>query len=356
MEDAYNNLKYGHANFSCASNLVFTHKQYEKAVPYLWCVFPHCSTNCPGKACPTRSVGLDDSDMCESEIYNLLGFSSRKKTVPDYDEAEEYYRKALQAWSGNCPAMDYLTELYTDTNNVTFASRTLSRLCSNCGRSDSNTKLAMQYMNKSSIGIPELVTCRTNVSGSGSTGSGRESSSSEFPDWAVGLLGVAGAGFFAGASYFVYQQVIQKRPGTPVMPQKAVRAKPTTTVTVRLDSKKGNRGKRTEKVVDGMIEEVRVDETHSKIKPSDSNWGWDGNVLWVEGGVCATFRVMVVGEDPVEMKLSTDDLEQGSVQKRPKKKKRKQDQVAGESDLGISAKDVAIQRVPVAHSYVLASA
>ena len=71
MEDAYDSGTYGHAKYSCAETMVVDEAQYEKAIPYLWCVVGHCA-NCEGDDddgsgggsgdddgdCPTAGVGL----------------------------------------------------------------------------------------------------------------------------------------------------------------------------------------------------------------------------------------------------------------------------------------------------------
>merc|ERR1719171_2079979 len=85
--------------------------------------------------CPTAYLGLDTTTICESAVYNYLGFVSRKKSEPDYDHARTYYDKALELWPANCGAMSYMTELHLTLNNATAASKTHSRLCAACDAS-----------------------------------------------------------------------------------------------------------------------------------------------------------------------------------------------------------------------------
>eukprot|EP00617_Octactis_speculum_P019691 CAMPEP_0185754602 /NCGR_PEP_ID=MMETSP1174-20130828/13229_1 /TAXON_ID=35687 /ORGANISM="Dictyocha speculum, Strain CCMP1381" /LENGTH=393 /DNA_ID=CAMNT_0028432883 /DNA_START=23 /DNA_END=1204 /DNA_ORIENTATION=+ len=162
LEDAYDSLTYGHANYTCAESMIIDNQQYEKAIPYLWCVLPHCHANCPGTSCPTKLVGIDDADECESAVYNYLGYVHRKKDTPDYEAAEEYYTEALQLWSSNCGALEYLTELYVDRSNETYATKTLTQLCTDCGHSDATTKAAISYLKASDMGVPSIDVCNTN--------------------------------------------------------------------------------------------------------------------------------------------------------------------------------------------------
>merc|ERR1719171_2531490 len=135
MEDAYDNERHGHATYGCAVELIETHRQYDKAEPYLWCVLGHCA-GCDGDGpCPTSVVDLETTAECESAVYNYLGFVNRKKAAPDYDHARTYYDKALELWPANCGALSYLTELHLTLNNATAASATHSQLCAACDES-----------------------------------------------------------------------------------------------------------------------------------------------------------------------------------------------------------------------------
>merc|ERR1711871_845901 len=78
---------------------------------------------------------LETTVMCESAVYNYLGFVSRKKSEPDYAHAHTYYDTALTLWPGNCGAMSYMTELYMTTGNATAAATTHARLCEECDES-----------------------------------------------------------------------------------------------------------------------------------------------------------------------------------------------------------------------------
>ena len=112
--------------------LIENHQQYDKAEPYLWCVLGHCAGCDVDGTCPTAYLGLDTTTMCESAVFNYLGFVNRKKAAPDYDHARTYYDTALDLWPENCGALAYLTELHLTLNNATAASTTHARLCAAC--------------------------------------------------------------------------------------------------------------------------------------------------------------------------------------------------------------------------------
>ena len=112
--------------------LIENHQQYDKAEPYLWCVLGHCAGCDVDGTCPTAYLGLDTTTMCESAVFNYLGFVNRKKAAPDYDHARTYYDTALDLWPENCGALAYLTELHLTLNNATAASATHARLCAAC--------------------------------------------------------------------------------------------------------------------------------------------------------------------------------------------------------------------------------
>lgn len=155
MEDAYDKETFGHATYDCAADLVEGLGQFDKAEPYLWCVVSHCD-ECDGSegSCQTSSVGLHTRDECVSAVYNYLGFVSRKKSSPDYERAEEYYRHALDLWPSNCGALSYLTELYVTTGNVTAVDAAYERLCDVCGEDHESTLLLTDQLGACATGGP----------------------------------------------------------------------------------------------------------------------------------------------------------------------------------------------------------
>lgn len=144
MEDAFDHDTWGHANYACAKLLLEEYEQYDKAEPYLWCVFDHCA-ECDGTAasCQTRSVGLYTESECNSATWNYLGFATRSKSEPEYGRAKIYYTEALSLWPENCGAMAYLTELYLTVGNATMAQETYDRFCEDgCDAADAEEAAA----------------------------------------------------------------------------------------------------------------------------------------------------------------------------------------------------------------------
>ena len=72
-------------------------------------------------------VAKDDDN---ADAFNLLGFSNRK--LKRYDVAEEYYQKALTLNPKHKGAMEYLGELYVETNRMDEANAMLARLDKAC--------------------------------------------------------------------------------------------------------------------------------------------------------------------------------------------------------------------------------
>jgi cytochrome c-type biogenesis protein CcmH/NrfG len=69
-------------------------------------------------------------DSESADAFNLLGFTHRK--LKRYAVAEEYYQKALQLDPKHKGALEYLGELYVETNQMDKANKMLSRLDDVC--------------------------------------------------------------------------------------------------------------------------------------------------------------------------------------------------------------------------------
>lgn len=69
-------------------------------------------------------------DANNADAYNLLGFSNRK--LKRYDIAEDYYHQALRLDPKHKGAMEYLGELYVETDRMDEAQEMLSRLDKAC--------------------------------------------------------------------------------------------------------------------------------------------------------------------------------------------------------------------------------
>ena len=69
----------------------------------------------------------------KADIYNYLGYASRKQRAPNFEKAEEYYLKALKIDPDHIGALEYLGELYYETGRVDKAEDLLERLKSVAG-------------------------------------------------------------------------------------------------------------------------------------------------------------------------------------------------------------------------------
>ena len=64
----------------------------------------------------------------KSDLYNYMGFASRKQKNPEYKNAEKYYLKALSIDANHIGALEYLGELYFETNRLDEAQKLLKKL------------------------------------------------------------------------------------------------------------------------------------------------------------------------------------------------------------------------------------
>ena len=64
----------------------------------------------------------------KADIYNYLGYASRKQRAPNFEKAESYYLKALKIDPNHIGALEYLGELYYETGRVEKASELLEKL------------------------------------------------------------------------------------------------------------------------------------------------------------------------------------------------------------------------------------
>ena len=64
----------------------------------------------------------------KADLYNYMGFASRKQINPNFDNAEGYYLKALSLNEDHTGALEYLGELYFETNREDMARSMLNRL------------------------------------------------------------------------------------------------------------------------------------------------------------------------------------------------------------------------------------
>ncbi|GIR65983.1 MAG: hypothetical protein CM15mP70_10900 [Pelagibacteraceae bacterium] len=54
----------------------------------------------------------------KADLYNYMGFASRKQKNPSFDNAEGYYLKALSLNEDHIGALEYLGELYFETDRL----------------------------------------------------------------------------------------------------------------------------------------------------------------------------------------------------------------------------------------------
>lgn len=127
-----------HATLKSATDRIEKSLLYDfNSIEAIWCFEEHC---------PASAMTYYDNDekksekMCEADAQNLLGFVYRKKKNPNFQRSEKYYRKALELVPDHCGARSYLGELYVQTNNKTFATKTLNKLILDCGLQSSEAK------------------------------------------------------------------------------------------------------------------------------------------------------------------------------------------------------------------------
>jgi len=69
-----------------------------------------------------------ENNSTNADVYNLLGYSMRSKSDPDYAAALEYYNMAIELDSEHCGVMEYLGELHLAMGNLSMAEETLANL------------------------------------------------------------------------------------------------------------------------------------------------------------------------------------------------------------------------------------
>lgn len=110
-----------------------TEELAEQTLQLIWCAMDHC----PSAAWDVApNASLQD---CEAMIYTLMGFVSRKRPIPQWDQARDYYHEAIARGGSNlCAAQSYLAQLYW-SRGPTFAEMARNQtqhLCQECAASD----------------------------------------------------------------------------------------------------------------------------------------------------------------------------------------------------------------------------
>jgi tetratricopeptide (TPR) repeat protein len=82
---------------------------------------------------------LVDDNPKNADAWNLLGYSHRK--LGEYDEALEYYTKALKLKPNHIGANEYMGELYLEMKNLPKAEERLAVLTKACNGCEEQKEL-----------------------------------------------------------------------------------------------------------------------------------------------------------------------------------------------------------------------
>ena len=88
-------------------------------------------------------INKKSDNYTQADIYNYLGYTHRK--LKEYDAAETYYLKALKLDSDHIGALEYIGELYLETNRIEEAKKSLQKIKSVAGES-SNEYLELSFL------------------------------------------------------------------------------------------------------------------------------------------------------------------------------------------------------------------
>lgn len=116
-------------DFKNAQKLIYS-KKYEKAIDIL--------------------IPLEDKKpigFSKADLYNYLGFATRKKNNPNYEDAEEYYLLALSFDANHIGALEYLGELYIETDRLGQAEELLIKLGTVAGENSVEYKELFNLLN-----------------------------------------------------------------------------------------------------------------------------------------------------------------------------------------------------------------
>ena len=116
-------------DFKNAQKLIYS-KKYEKAIDIL--------------------ISLEDKKpigFSKADLYNYLGFATRKKNNPNYEDAEEYYLSALSIDANHIGALEYLGELYFETDRLGQAEEVLIKLGAVAGENSVEYKELFNLLN-----------------------------------------------------------------------------------------------------------------------------------------------------------------------------------------------------------------
>jgi len=83
----------------------------------------------------------------KADLYNYMGFASRKQKDPDYINAEKYYLKALSLEADHIGALEYLGELYYETDRLDKSKSLLEKLGEVAGQDSDEYKELSKLIN-----------------------------------------------------------------------------------------------------------------------------------------------------------------------------------------------------------------
>jgi tetratricopeptide (TPR) repeat protein len=92
-------------------------------------------------------INEDPNGYTKADLYNYLGFATRKKSNPDYELAESYYLRALEINNNHVGAMEYLGELYLETDRRDEALVLLDRIKMSAGVNSNEYKDLNKLLN-----------------------------------------------------------------------------------------------------------------------------------------------------------------------------------------------------------------
>mgnify|MGYP003300618910 FL=1 len=83
----------------------------------------------------------------KADLYNYMGYASRKQKIPNYKDAENYYLKALSLDKNHIGALEYLGELYVETDRRDEALVLLNKIKMVAGDNSSEYKDLYKLLN-----------------------------------------------------------------------------------------------------------------------------------------------------------------------------------------------------------------
>tara|TARA_B100001057_G_C22746774_1_gene910057 strand:- start:81 stop:518 length:438 start_codon:yes stop_codon:yes gene_type:complete len=92
-------------------------------------------------------ISEDPKGYTKADLYNYLGFATRKQPNPNYELAEKYYLKALKIDNKHIGAMEYLGELYLETDRRDEAFVLLNKIKSFAGDNSKEYKDLYKLLN-----------------------------------------------------------------------------------------------------------------------------------------------------------------------------------------------------------------